>query len=69
MYANFGRESDYEYLAKMGVNLSDAIVLVRYGMEARQKKVSHPQGPTVAYSYHGCIVLTKPIFFKLTKKF
>lgn len=39
VYANYGREEDFEALEKLGVNCSGKIVLMRYGKVGRATKV------------------------------
>lgn len=40
VYANYGRDQDFEALEKMGVNCSGKIVIMRYGKIGRSGKVS-----------------------------
>ena len=40
VYANFGSDVDFEDLQRMGVTVKDKIVLIRYGLIPRNKKVS-----------------------------
>ena len=40
VYANYGRQQDYQALVEKGVSLKDAIVIVRYGGIFRGLKVS-----------------------------
>lgn len=39
MYANFGTEEDFGKLKKMDIDVEDKIVLIRYGVITRNKKV------------------------------
>ena len=39
MYANYGREKDFDALQKIGVNCSGKIVMMRYGKIGRSQKV------------------------------
>ena len=39
VYANYGREEDFEALEKLGVNCSGKIVIMRYGKIGRATKV------------------------------
>lgn len=39
VYVNYGREEDFEALAKLGVNVSGTIVIARYGKIFRGNKV------------------------------
>lgn len=39
IYAHYGREEDYQYLFSRGINVSDHILLVRYGSIFRGSKV------------------------------
>ena len=40
MYANYGRDEDFEKLKELGVNCSGKIVIMRYGKVGRSTKVS-----------------------------
>lgn len=40
VYANFGSDVDFEDLQRMGVTVKDKIVLIRYGLIPRNKKVT-----------------------------
>ena len=40
MYANYGREDDFDELKRRGVNCTDKIVIMRYGKVGRSTKVS-----------------------------
>lgn len=51
MYANYGREKDFEALEKLGVNCSGKIVIMRYGKIGRATKVcTGQQSSTVTIS-------------------
>ncbi|XP_066920251.1 N-acetylated-alpha-linked acidic dipeptidase 2-like [Clytia hemisphaerica] len=39
VYANFGREKDFQKLISLGINVTDRIVLTKYGMGGRAGKV------------------------------
>ena len=39
MYANFGRAQDFDKLIANGINVTDCIVLTKYGMSGRGAKV------------------------------
>ena len=39
VYANYGREEDFQYLINQGINVSGRIVLTRYGQIFRGSKV------------------------------
>ena len=41
MYVNYGRESDFRWLEDQGINVSDHIVMARYGKGGRSGKVRH----------------------------
>ena len=40
MYANYGRDEDFEKLKELGVNCTGKIVIMRYGKVGRSTKVS-----------------------------
>lgn len=40
VYANYGREKDFKILESLGMNLTNRIVLARYGMVFRANIVS-----------------------------
>jgi N-acetylated-alpha-linked acidic dipeptidase len=56
VYVNYGAPSDYEELAKMGVSVKGAIVIVRYGQTWRgiKPKVAAEHGAV------GCIIYSDP---------
>lgn len=56
VYVNYGVPADYEYLAKMGINVKGKIVLARYGASWRGVK------PKVAWEHGaiGCIIYSDP---------
>jgi N-acetylated-alpha-linked acidic dipeptidase len=56
VYVNYGREADYEELARMGVDVKGAIVIARYGANFRGTK------PKIAAEHGaiGCIIYSDP---------
>lgn len=40
MYANYGRDEDFDELKRLGVNCTGKIVIMRYGKVGRSTKVS-----------------------------
>jgi N-acetylated-alpha-linked acidic dipeptidase len=56
VYVNYGLQSDYEELAKMGINVKGKIVIARYGQSWRGIK------PKIAQEYGaiGCIIYSDP---------
>ena len=41
VYANFGRDKDFRKLISLGINVTDRIVLTKYGMGGRAGKVKN----------------------------
>ncbi|PAA74314.1 hypothetical protein BOX15_Mlig018580g1 [Macrostomum lignano] len=56
VFANYGRERDFEYLQQLNVTLSGAIALMRYGGVGRGKKLVN----AAAYGCTGGIVYSDP---------
>jgi N-acetylated-alpha-linked acidic dipeptidase len=56
VYANYGRQSDFERLAQMGVSLKGRIALVRYGADFRGVKVYLAQ----QYGAAGVLIYSDP---------
>ena len=43
IYANFGTEADFRTLVKLGIDVKDAILLIRYGTVSRNKKIRYAE--------------------------
>ncbi|XP_047143288.1 N-acetylated-alpha-linked acidic dipeptidase 2 isoform X1 [Hydra vulgaris] len=56
VYANFGTEHDFNKLEEMGIDLSNKIVLVRYGTISRNKKIKYAEKKNVS----GIILFSDP---------
>lgn len=41
VYANFGTEADFRALVKLGIDVKDTILLIRYGTVSRNKKIKY----------------------------
>eukprot|EP00667_Euglena_gracilis_P003029 EG_transcript_3038 len=57
VYANYGRQEDFELLAAMGINLSGCIALVRYGRLFRGLKVMIAE----AFNVSGVLIYSDPL--------
>ena len=49
VYVNYGRESDFRWLADQGINVSGHIAMARYGKGGRSGKVRHTEEGAVLY--------------------
>ena len=65
VYANYGRKEDFEKLEELGIDITDKIVLARYGGNFRGYKAKFAE----AYGASGLIIYTDPSDSGYTKGF